>query len=80
MSEIHTVLNDGMIFVNLNLSPMFKEMDFFCRKLKKEGEISSMSTSHANITIKVDNTFHKIFHLKDLSKLFPVENISSCML
>ena len=59
------------LYINLNLSPSFKELDYFCRKLKKNGNILSYVTTNTNINIKIENNYHKIIHLADLRELFP---------
>ena len=59
------------IFVNINLCPAFKELDYFCRKLKREGKITSYQTSNTVIKIKKDNVYHKIYQIEDLRDIFP---------
>ena len=64
--------SESKIYFNLNLSPPFKELDYFCRKLKKEGKIISTFTSHANVKLTLpDNSFKKITHMADLKDIFP---------
>ena len=63
--------SNSKIFVNINLSPAFKSLDYFFRKLKRDGMISSYITSHSMVKIKHDNRYHKIFHVNDLVELFP---------
>ena len=62
---------DSSIFANINLSPPFKELDYFCRMLKKDGLISNLETTHAYIKIKVNGDFIKINHVNDLKTAFP---------
>ena len=62
---------DSSIFANINLSPPFKELDYFCRMLKKDGLISNLETTHAFIKIKVNGDFIKINHVNDLKTAFP---------
>ena len=59
------------IFVNINLCPAFKELDYFSRKLKQEGKITSYQSSNTVIKIKKDNVYHKIYHIEDLRDIFP---------
>ena len=64
-------LMTSQIYANVNLSPPFKEIDFFCRKLKREGHITSYNVFREGIKIFVDNRYHKIYHMNDLRDLFP---------
>ena len=53
------------------LSPPYKDLDYFCRKLKKDGFITSCIASHAHIKIKHGERFLKINHVSDLKKVLP---------
>ena len=56
---------DTKIYINLNLSPQFKKLDFFCRKLKRERRISDTMINRQGINIKtLDERYHKINHVK----------------
>lgn len=67
------------IYVNINLSPAFKELNYFCRMLKKDGLVASVGSSHLHIKIKVSDQYFKINHVDDLKKLFPDRNFASRM-
>ena len=47
----------------MNLSPLFKELDCFCRKLKREGKIISMVNTHAFVRVNLLNKSLKIITL-----------------
>lgn len=70
-------LGSSSIYVNLNLSPYFKRLDYFCRRLKKEGKVDFCSISHTNATIKFSEKYHKICHIQDLKELFPTDDFTS---
>ena len=61
---------DSSIFANINLSPPFKELDYFCRMLKKDGLISNLDTTPTYIKIKVNGEFIRINHVNDLKTVF----------
>ena len=76
--KLNNVTYDGIslpkskIFLNLNLSPPFKELDYFCRKLKRECKMISMVTSHAFVKVNLLNkSLKKITHMNDLKSIFP---------
>ena len=58
------------LYANLNLSPCFKEIDFFCRKLKTEGVLSMVDSSNRHVKIKFGERFYKLNHINDLRELF----------
>ena len=63
---------DSNIYVNLNLSPPFSELDYFARKLKKEGKVQIVNTSNSYVQLKLLNgSYSKITHINDLKVLFP---------
>ena len=61
---------DTKIFANINLTPVFKELDYLCRNLKKQGKISKVNTTHTSVKIKLDERYVKICHIQDLRDLF----------
>ena len=58
------------VYFNLNLSPAFRELDYFCRRLFVDKKIAGYFTSHTSVKIKIDNSYHKITHVEDLRELF----------
>ena len=70
-SYIPGLSTETIIYVNSNLSPAFKELNYFCRMLKKDGLISLVDTSSTFVKIKVKDSIFKINHVHDLQLLFP---------
>ena len=60
------------IYINPNLSPYFKQIAFYCRRLRLENLISKVETDiNDKIKIKMENHWHKISHINTLYDLFP---------
>ena len=64
--------DDGEVYVNINLSPAFRSLDYFCRKLKKDTVIFTSFTSSTMVKIKLNEKglYEKITHINDLRSLF----------
>ena len=61
------------VFINENLSPYFSKIAFNCRKLKRAGKIMKVYSREGIIHIvrTVQEKPKKIYHINDLSNLFP---------
>lgn len=61
------------VFINENLSPYFSKIAFNCRKLKRAGKIMKVYSHEGIIHIvrTVQEKPKKIYHINDLSNLFP---------
>ena len=69
---------ESKIYANLNLSPSFKEIDFFCRNMRKQNMLVSVSASHSYIKIRLMNMhIRRITHLAELKELFPAYNFET---
>ena len=64
------IAEDTKIFAILNLSPAFKEPDYFCRMLKKDGLITNVDTSNRHVKIKHGDRYVKVGHVGDLRRIF----------
>ena len=60
------------IYINPNLPPYFKQIAFYCLRLRLENLISKVETDiNDKIKIKMENHCHKISHIDMLYDLFP---------
>ena len=60
------------LFISENVTPVNSKLEFNCRKLKRDGEIEKCYTIYGIVHIAKNYKLMKIYHLKNLQKLFPV--------
>ena len=67
-----SVLQDKRYFINNNNCRYYNSLEFYCRKLKRAGEIIGFKSSEGSLRVSLDvNTSRRITHYDDLVDLFP---------